>query len=421
MKSGVLSGYRVLDLSRILAGPWACQMLADFGADVVKVERPVEGDGSRVYGPPFLKTRDGRELDQSPMYLSANRNKKAIAIDISTAEGQELIRQLAAQSDVLVENYKVGDLARYGLDYDSIKTVNPDIIYCSITGFGQTGPYRERLGYDPIFQAMSGLMGATGQPDGSPGAGPMRSGPSISDLIGGLFADIAILSALLKRERDGGGEYIDLSLLDCSVAVMTNLAMQYLISGEVPVRRGNGGNGGVPAEAYPCLDGNVYISASTDQQYFRLCDVLGRPDLAQEERYRTQRGRMQHRTELVATVGELVSRFRLKDLLEGCAKASVPAAPIHNQKEVFEDPQIRARGMQVEIPHPEAGALKIVANPIRFREHPITQYTAPPAIGEHTRDILSTYLGLDNEAINNLITSGVVAQMPDPKGDMSRK
>jgi crotonobetainyl-CoA:carnitine CoA-transferase CaiB-like acyl-CoA transferase len=414
MKSGVLSGYRVLDLSRILAGPWACQMLADFGADVIKVERPGEGDGSRVYGPPFLKTRDGRELDQSPMYLSANRNKKAIAIDISTPQGQQLIRELAAQCDVLVENYKVGDLARYGLDYDSIKAVNPDIVCCSITGFGQTGPYRERLGYDPIFQAMSGLMGATGQPDGAPGGGPMRSGPSISDLIGGLFAAIAILSALLKRERDkDGGEYIDLSLLDCSVAVMTNLAMQYLISGEIPVRRGNGGNGGVPAEAYPCLDGSVYISASTDQQYFRLCDVLGRPDLAQEERYRTQRGRMRHRAELVATVGDLVAKFRLQDLLEGCAKASVPAAPIHNQKEVFEDPQIRARGMQVEIPHPDAGTLSLVANPIRFREHPITHYTAPPAIGEHTRDILSAYLDLDKAEIDALIASGIVAEMPD--------
>ena len=411
MKPGILTGIRVLDLSRVLAGPWACQILADLGAEVIKVERPGEGDGSRVFGPPFLKTTDGRELNQTAIYLAANRNKKSIAIDIAKKEGQELIRKLAARCDVLVENYKVGDLARYGLDYDAIKAVNPGIVYCSITGFGQTGPYRNRLGYDTVFQAMSGLMESTGPAIGAPGGGPTKAGPSISDLFGGLYADVAILSALLNRQRNGGdgGEHIDLSLLDCSVAAMTSIAMQYMMTGNVPERLGNGGNGGVPADVFECQGGSIYMISGNDQQYYRMCEALKRPDLAQDERYRLQRGRIERRHEIVATFRDVLRPLPIKDVLDAFEKAGVPAAPIYNQKEVFDDPHIRERGMQVEIPHPDAGKLSMVANPIRFREHPITEYTAPPHIGEHTADILSTQLGLDKAAIEGLIAAGVVA------------
>ena len=416
MKSGILTGYRVLDLSRVLAGPWACQILADLGAEVIKVERPGEGDGSRVFGPPFLKTTDGRELNQTAIYLSANRNKKSIAIDMAKKEGQELVRQLAARSDVLVENYKVGDLARYGLDYECIQAINPGIVYCSITGFGQTGPYRNRLGYDTVFQAMSGLMDSTGPAHGTPGGGPMRAGPSMSDLLGGLFADVAILSALLNRQRHGddAGEYIDLSLLDCSVAAMSSIAMQYMMTGEAPLRIGNGGNGGVPADVFECQGGSIYMIAGNNQQYYRMCEALKRPDLAQDERYRMQRGRIERRAELVATFRDVLRPLQVKDVLEAFEKAGVPAAPIHNQKDVFDDPQVIERGMRVEIPHREAGTLGMVGNPIHFRGHPDTEYTAPPHIGEHTEDILSSQLGLERTAIEALIAAGVVATASNP-------
>ena len=406
-----LMGYRVLDLGRVLAAPWACQMLADLGAEVIKVERPGEGDGARVYGPPFLRTRSGEQTRNSPMYLSANRNKKGIAIDLSTPQGQKLILDLARQCDVLVENYKVGDLKRYGLDYESVKAVNPNIVYCSITGFGQTGPYAHRLGYDPIFQAMSGLMALTGHPDGAPGAGPMKAGPSISDIIGGLFADVAILAALLRRERHGAGaEHIDLSLLDTSVAAMSHAAMHYLISGEVPVRRGTGGNGGVPAQAYDCADGSLFISAGTDQQFYRMCAAMNDPELALDPRFRTQLGRMQHRQDIVGKVAALAKRFKRDDLLERLERADVPAAPIYDQKQVFDDAQIRHRGMVVEAPHDEAGSLRMVANPIRFAEHPIGTYRAPPSIGEHTRVVLRERLALSDTEIDALIAEGIVSE-----------
>lgn len=417
MKPGILTGIRVLDLSRVLAGPWACQILADMGAEVTKVERPGEGDGSRVFGPPFLKTTDGREVNQTAIYLAANRNKKSIAIDIARKEGQELVRQLAARSDVLVENYKVGDLARYGLDYDAIRAVNPGIVYCSITGFGQTGPYRNRLGYDTVFQAMSGLMESTGPAEGTQGGGPTKAGPSISDLFGGLFAGIAILSALLNRQRnagqgDAGGEYIDLSLLDCSVAAMTSIAMQYMMTGNVPARLGNGGNGGVPADIFECQGGSIYMISGNDQQYYRMCEALKRPDLAQDERYRLQRSRIERRHEIVEVFRQVLRPLPIREVLDAFEKAGVPAAPIYNQKEVFDDPHIRERGMRVEIPHPDAGTLSLVANPIRFREHPITKYTPPPDIGEHTGEILSSQLGLDRAAIEGLIAASVVAARP---------
>jgi crotonobetainyl-CoA:carnitine CoA-transferase CaiB-like acyl-CoA transferase len=406
---GMLAGFRVLDMSRVMAGPMACQMLADLGAEVIKIEQPKVGDKSRFFGPPFLKTTDGRESNHTPMYTANNRNKRSIAIDIAQRAGSDVVRRLAAKCDVLVENYKVGDLARFGLDYESIRAVNADIVYCSITGFGQTGPYRHRLTYDPVFQAMSGIMDSTGHPDGVPGGGPMRVGAAVSDVLGGLYAGVAIVSALLKRERDGGGDYIDMSLLDCSIAGISSMSMHYLMSGTAMGRYGTGSQTSVPGQAYPAADGHVYIFPTSDADYRLTCEALDRPDLASSERYRTKTDRVKHRQELVAIMHDVLKRFTVQEVVARLEKVGVPAAPIYTQKQVFEDPQVIERGMVVDTPHPWAGRLRMVANPIRFRERPITEYAHPPSIGEHTREILSEVLQLDAPEIDELIAAGVVA------------
>jgi crotonobetainyl-CoA:carnitine CoA-transferase CaiB-like acyl-CoA transferase len=396
-----LVGVRVLDLSRILAGPWACQMLADLGAEVLKIEQVGKGDGSREWGPPFLKDRDGRHTRDSPTYLSANRNKKSVTVNLAAAQGQDIIRRLAAQCDVLVENFKVGDLARYGLDYPRIRDINPAIIYCSITGFGQTGPLARRPGYDPIFQALGGLMSVTGHPDGSPGAGPMKVGPSLTDIIGGLYADVAILSALFKRTTgsDPVGQYIDLAMLDCTMAAMSHIAMQYLVSGFAPVRLGGRGNGGAPGNIYGCADGSIYLSPGNDEQYARLCRTLGREDLGTDERYATQAGRIRHRDELTALLRKETSKWSVAELEHALELSSVPAAPILDLAQAFESEHARARGLRVEVPHAVAGSVSLIANPIRFSETPISDYRAPPAIGEHTDEVLGALLNLDASAL----------------------
>ncbi len=405
-----LSGIRVLDLSRILAAPWASQMLGDFGAEVIKVERPGKGDDSRNFGPPFVKDTEGNDDSTlSPMYISANRNKKSITVDLSKPEGQELIRKLAAESDILLENYKVGDLKRYGLDYDSLKEINPRLIYCSVTGFGQTGPYRFRPGYDGIFQAMGGMMSTTGIGQGMPGAGPMKVGVSIGDILTGMYAYSAIMTALYHRDQvSNEGQHIDIALLDSVIAAMSHHAAVYLGTGELPQRLGTTGGGGVPSQLFHCADGDLMVVAGNDQQYQRLCGVLGRPDLATDERFVTNRLRAQNRLVLMPILDELFAARKMQDLYEGLEEVGVPAGPVYAFDQVFDDPQVKARANMVEVPHPVAGTIKLGTNPIRLSKTPITEYVAPPMIGQHTDSVLQEVLGLSAEEMQHLRDAKVI-------------
>ncbi|UXJ50262.1 CaiB/BaiF CoA transferase family protein [Pseudomonas citronellolis] len=411
MAKGPLSNIRVLDMSRILAGPWAAQMLADLGAEVIKVERPGKGDDSRQFGPPFLQDSEGRNTRESSFYISTNRNKKSITCDIAKPEGQALIRSLAKQCDVLLENYKVGDLKRYGLDYASLHEVNPRLVYCSLTGFGQTGPYSPRPGYDSIFQAMGGLMSITGLPDDVPGGGPMKTGPSLADILAGQYAAYAIQAALYARDVNGApGQHIDVALLDALIASTSHYASQYLVSGEVPVRRGTEGNGGMPSRMFQCADGGIMIVAGNNEQYARFCAVLGHPELATDERFAEIALRVVNRRVLGEVFEPLVATWKLHDLLEALDAAGVPAGPINDMRQVFADPHVQARGMCVESSHPLAadGKVKLVANPVKFSATPITDYKAPPVQGEHTDSVLGELLGMDAAAIQALRERGVV-------------
>ncbi|TLX70634.1 CoA transferase [Pseudomonas nicosulfuronedens] len=411
MAKGPLSNIRVLDMSRILAGPWAAQMLADLGAEVIKVERPGKGDDSRQFGPPFLKDAEGRNTRESSFYISTNRNKKSITCDIAKAEGQALIRSLVAQCDVLLENYKVGDLQRYGLDYASLREVNPRLVYCSLTGFGQTGPYSPRPGYDSIFQAMGGLMSITGLPDDVPGGGPMKTGPSLADILAGQYAAYAIQAALYARDVNGApGQHIDVALLDALIASTSHYASQYLVSGDVPVRRGTEGNGGMPSRMFQCADGGIMIVAGNNEQYARFCAVLGHPELATDERFAEIALRVVNRRALGEVFEPLVASWKLHDLLEALDAAGVPAGPINDMQQVFADPHVQARGMCVESSHPLAadGKVRLVANPVKFSATPISDYKAPPVQGEHTEGVLGELLGMDASAVQALRERGVV-------------
>lgn len=406
-----LGNIRVLDLSRILAGPWAGQMLADLGAEVIKVERPGKGDDSRQFGPPFLKDAQGRNTRESSFYISANRNKKSITCDISKPEGQALIRDLVSRCDVLLENYKVGDLKRYGLDYASLREINPRLIYCSLTGFGYSGPYSPRPGYDSIFQAMGGLMSVTGLPDDVPGGGPMKTGPSLADIIAGQYAAYAIQAALYARDINGApGQHIDVALLDALIASTSHYASQYLVSGEVPVRRGTEGNGGMPSRMFSCADGNIMIVAGNNEQYARFCAVLGHPELATDDRFAEIHLRVVNRRALGEAFEPLVATWKVRDLLDALDEAGVPAGPINDLAQVFADPHVQARGMCVESRHPLAtdGKVRMVANPVKFSETPITDYRAPPSQGEHTDSVLGELLGMDVAAIQVLREKGAI-------------
>lgn len=411
-----LSGLRVLDLSRVLAGPFAAQMLADLGADVIKVERAGAGDDSRKMGPPFLKDREGRDTRESPILLGTNRNKKSITLDLSKPAGQDIVKRLAAISDVVVENFKVGDLKRYGLDHESLRAVNPRLVYCSVTGFGQTGPYAPRPGYDSIFQAMGGLMSVTGYPDDEGGA-PVKTGPSIADFIGGMFAACGVLAALYERDAalpggrkaaSGRGQQVDIALLDSVIASLTHYTAQYLATGIVPVRRGTQGNGGLPSQMFPCADGAVMVVCGNDEQYRRFCAVLQHPELADDPRFITNAQRVTHRKALAETFDAITARWRQQDLLEAMEKAGVPAGPIYDLQRVFEDPQVRHREMAVEVPHPLSGTVKVARNPIRLSETPLNRYTAPPTMGQHTREVLVELLGLDDVQITELTEARVI-------------
>jgi crotonobetainyl-CoA:carnitine CoA-transferase CaiB-like acyl-CoA transferase len=400
--AGALAGLRVLDLSRVLAGPWAGQLLADLGADVVKVERPKEGDDTRAWGPPWLEDRAGRPTGESAYYLSANRNKRSVTIDIATLEGQVLVRQMAARADVVLENFKAGGLAQYGLDYASLQAINPRIIYCSITGFGQTGPYAARAGYDFLVQGMGGLMSLTGREDGSAGEGPVKAGVALTDVMTGLYATIAVQAALAHRARTGKGQYIDLALLDVQVACLANHAASYLSGGVVPRRLGNAHPSIVPYQDFPTADGYMIIAVGNDGQFAKCCRVLGRPEWGADERFATNPQRVRNRVELIALIRERTLGRTSAEWIALMEEAGVPCGPINTLDQVFADPQVRARGMEIEMPHPRAETVRLVANPIRMTESPVQYRRPPPGLGEHTGEVLADWLGLDAAEVAQL-------------------
>lgn len=405
---GALSHIRVLDLSRILAGPWAGQLLADLGAEVIKIERPGAGDDTRGWGPPYLKDESGQDTEEAAYYLTANRNKKSIAVDISTAEGQALIRDLVVHADILLENYKVDGLKKYGLDYQSLAALNPGLIYCSITGFGQTGPYRHRSGYDFLIQAMSGLMSVTGEPDTNEAGGPQKVGVALTDILTGMYASSAVLAALAHRTETGKGQYIDLALLDVQVACLANQAMNYRTSGNVPQRLGNAHPNIVPYQVFPSADGHLIIAVGNDAQYARFCNVLGRDDLVMDTRFITNAGRVKHRTLLIPQLAECLLTQSCSYWLSALEEVGVPCGPINDIDQVFADPQVIAREMAVDLPHPTAGEVPLVANPIRFSETPVEYHSAPPSLGDDTEAVLKQWLNLDDDTLNTLIDKGVV-------------
>jgi crotonobetainyl-CoA:carnitine CoA-transferase CaiB-like acyl-CoA transferase len=406
--AGMLTGIRVLDLSRVLAGPWATQIFADYGADVVKVERPGAGDDTRKFGPPWITDETTGEIVDAAYYASANRGKRSLTLDIATPDGQAIARQLAAQSDILIENYKVGALAKYGLDYAAIQPVNPRIVYCSITGFGQTGPYRNRAGYDFLIQGMGGLMSVTGERDDLPGGGPQRAGVALADILCGMYAASAILAALYRREHTGQGEYIDLALLDAQVATLANQGMNYLIGGTAPKRFGNGHPNIVPYQAFATADGHVILAVGNDEQYARFCAVAGRPELASDSKYVTIAQRNAHRDELIPKLAAVLRQWPSAVWIEKLEAANVPCGPINTIDRVFADPQVRSRGMRVDLPHPRAGTLPSIANPVRFATAPIEYTHAPPVLGQHTDEVLEELLGLDADARASLRARGVI-------------
>jgi crotonobetainyl-CoA:carnitine CoA-transferase CaiB-like acyl-CoA transferase len=405
---GPLSHIRVLDLSRVLAGPWASQNLGDLGAEVIKIERPGSGDDTRGWGPPWLKDAAGSDTRESAYYLSVNRNKKSVTVDISKPEGQALVRELAARCEVLIENYKVGALKKYGLDYESLRAVNPSLVYCSVTGFGQDGPYAPRPGYDFIFQGMGGLMSITGERDGQPGAGPQKVGIAITDVLTGMYATVAILAALMHRERTGEGQYIDAALLDTIVAFCANQAVSYFVSGRIPVRWGNAHPQVVPYEVFPTADGHLILAVGNDSQFERFCQAAGCPELAAEPRFRTMSQRIIHRAELIPIIREIMRTRTKREWIELLEAANVPCGPINDMKEVFEDPQVRHRGLRVDMPHPAGSAAPVVASPLRLSKTPVEYRLAPPLLGQHTAEVLKGLLGKSDAEIARLRSAGVV-------------
>jgi crotonobetainyl-CoA:carnitine CoA-transferase CaiB-like acyl-CoA transferase len=400
MSAGALSHIRVLDLSRVLAGPWATQTLADLGAEVIKVERPGVGDDTRGWGPPWLREDTG----ESAYFVSANRGKKSITIDLARTEGQELVRKLAAQSDVLIENFKVGALERYGLGYEPLAALNPRLVYCSITGFGQTGPYRDRAGYDFLIQAMGGLMSITGEPEGE----PMKVGVAITDILTGMYAATGILAALARRERSGRGQHVDLALLDVQVAMLANQAESFLLTGHPPRRLGNAHPSIVPYRAFATADGHIVIAVGNDGQFARLCEVARMPELARDPRFATNAARVRNRVALEEILARAVATRPSRQWIEALEAATVPCGPINDLARVFADPQVIDRGMQVSARHPVAGAVPMVRSPIRLSETPPRADVAPPMLGQHTSEVLEEVLGLSQAEVAALRSAGVI-------------
>ena len=412
-----LAGVVVLDLSRVLAGPWCTQTLADLGADVVKVERPARdgepgGDDTRGWGPPFLRDETGAETAEAAYYLGTNRNKRSITIDIATPEGAELVRTLARRADVLVENFKVGDMARRGLDAASLLAINPRLVYCSITGYGQTGPYRDRAGYDYAIQGLGGLMSVTGPSraeiaDDAPGGGPQKVGVAVADLFTGMYATTAILAALRHRDRTGVGQAIDMALLDTQVAMLANLGAGYLATGTPPQRAGNAHQNIVPYQVFEVADGHLILAVGNDGQFTRFCTVAGCPELALDPRFARNAGRVRERATLVPLLAERMRRRTRADWLAALEAAKVPCGPINDLGEVFADEQVRERGMTVEMAHPLAGSVSLVASPMKLAVTPVLYRRAPPLLGADTDTVLREY-GLSGEAIADLRKSGAI-------------
>ncbi|HNP56758.1 MAG TPA: CaiB/BaiF CoA-transferase family protein [Gordonia sp. (in: high G+C Gram-positive bacteria)] len=408
---GPLHGIRVLDLSRILAAPLVAQMLGDLGADVVKVERPGAGDDSRRYGPPFLHDGDGEPTNDAGFYLACNRNKRSITVDHSTPAGAQIIADLAARADVLIENFRSGVLAKYGLDHETLRGANPGLVYCSITGFGQDGPYAQRPGYDGVFQAMSGMMSVSGVPDGEPGAGPMKVGVSMVDILTSLYAGNAILSALWHRDttENGEGQHIDMSLLDCGLASLSHYAQNYLISGAAAPRRGNGGFGGIPSQTFTGSDGEeFFLVASTPAQWRGVADALERPDLLTDERFADVSARIANRDVVIETLDRAFAARPAREWVDLLEARDVPVSPVNDMDGVFANPQIRHRNMRMTIEHPVAGPIDLLRNPIVLGSTPITDYAPPPTLGQHTREVLATELGMSDEQIDKLVADRTV-------------
>ncbi len=402
-----LEGVRVLDLSRVLAGPWCTQTLADLGADVIKVERPGSGDDTRGWGPPFLRDRSGAETAEAAYYLGTNRNKRSITVDIAQREGQELIRELAMTCDVMVENFKVGDMARYGLDAASMRALNPRLIYCSITGFGQTGPYRHRAGYDYAVQGLGGLMSVTGERDDQPGGGPQKVGVAVSDLFTGLYATVAILAALRHRDHTGVGQVIDMALLDTQVAMLANLGANYLTTGVAPRRAGNAHQNIVPYQVFEASDGHLIVAVGNDGQFRKLCVVLGEPAWAEDERFSTNAQRVRHREILVPLLAQVLRTRTKAHWLQALQAAQVPCGAINDLAEVFADEQVQHRGMTVSVDHPLSGSVRLVGSPMKLSATPVSVRRAPPLLGQHTQEILEQ-AGLSAERIEKLRRAGVI-------------
>jgi crotonobetainyl-CoA:carnitine CoA-transferase CaiB-like acyl-CoA transferase len=406
--AGPLSHIRVLDLSRVLAGPWAGQTLADLGAEVIKVERPGLGDDTRGWGPPFLTDTEGRPTSDAAYFLSANRGKKSVTIDFTLPEGQELVRRLAADCDIVLENFKVDGLAKYGLDYDSLRAINPGIIYCSITGFGQTGPYRNRAGYDFLIQGMGGLMSVTGEPDDVPGGGPVKVGVAIVDIFTGMYAATAVLAALAHRERTGEGEYIDLALLDVQVATLANQATNFLVSGSSPERLGNAHPNIVPYQALATSDGHIILAVGNDGQFARFCAVAGCPELSADERFKTNADRVGNRGELIPIIKEILKQRTRAEWIAALEQAGVPCGPINTIAEVFANPQVQSRDMRIDVPHSGSGLIPLVGSPMKFSRQPLNDRQPPPLLGEHNEEVLTGRLGLDEDDWVRLRAAAVI-------------
>ncbi|CAB3869693.1 CaiB/BaiF CoA transferase family protein [Achromobacter aegrifaciens] len=394
-----LTGIRVLDLSRILAGPWCTQNLADLGADVIKIERPRVGDDTRAWGPPFLKDGAGQDTEESAYYLSANRNKRSVEADMATPAGAALIRELAAASDILVENFKVGGLAKYGLDYDSLKQINPRLIYCSVTGFGQDGPYAQRPGYDFMIQGMGGLMSITGERDDLPGGGPQKAGVAVTDIVTGMYATVAILAALQERHNSGLGQHLDIALLDSHVALLANQNSNYFNSGVAPQRAGNAHQNVVPYQVFAASDGHLIVATGNESQYRAYCRAIGAPELGDDPRFATNRMRLANRELLVGLLTEIMRQGQRDDWIAKLEAVGVPCGPINDIAQAQAHPQALARQLRRDMPHPAGGMAAVTASPLRLSASPVEYRRAPPLLGEHTEEVLREVLGKTQEEI----------------------